>query len=86
METQFSKKFLKKYHKLRQKDRDRFDQRLLVFADNPVHPALRNHALTGKYKGYRSINVTGDIRAIFKMIEENEAYFVDIDNHSNLYS
>ena len=59
-------------------------QRLGLFIADQFHPQLNNHTLTGKYKGYRSINVTGDIRAIFKRDSES-ALFVAIDYHSNLY-
>ena len=38
-----------------------------------------------KYFGCGSINISGDLRAIYKMQDNNIALFVDIDNHSNLY-
>jgi len=57
-----------------------------VFIDNPYSRELRNHALQGKHKGYRSINVTGDVRAIYKHIDSDTHYFVEIGTHSELYS
>ena len=38
------------------------------------------------FTGYRSINITGDLRAVYKFINEEECIFVIIDTHSNLYS
>ena len=38
-----------------------------MFLYDPNHPALRNHALHGKYAGFRSIDVTEDWRALFKI-------------------
>ncbi len=38
-----------------------------LFYDYPDHPSLRNHSLIGKYTGFRSIDVTGDWRAVFKI-------------------
>jgi len=45
---------------------------------------LDNHSLQGTWLGHRSINVTGDFRAIFKETQD-AAIFVDIDTHHNLY-
>ena len=47
-------------------------------------PILNNHALKGKYLGYRSINITGDLRVLYKK-EGNMMIFTVIDTHSNLY-
>jgi len=46
---------------------------------------LNNHALTGQWAGYRSINITGDYRAVYRLAEEDIAYFVALDTHSKLY-
>jgi len=76
--------FDKKYLKLQVKIRDRFRERRDLFLEAPFHPLLDNHALHGKWQGYRSINITDDFRAVFK--QENETItFVDIDTHHNLY-
>jgi addiction module RelE/StbE family toxin len=39
---------------------------LELFNEDPNHPTLRNHPLKEKFTGYRSIDVSGDIRAVFK--------------------
>lgn len=44
-----------------------FRETLELFLDNPDHPSLRNHALREKYSGFRSIDVTDDWRALFKI-------------------
>jgi len=55
-----------------------------LFAENPNHPALRNHLLTGKYAGFRSIDVTEDWRAIYR--EKPELIkFVALGTHARLY-
>ncbi len=46
---------------------------------------LRNHALTGKYLGYRSIDITGSLRAIYRLLDQDIAYFIAVDTHPNLY-
>ena len=80
----FHKDFKKKYQKLPPKIVKKLDDRLRIFKEDEFDPVLNNHALKGKWLGYRSINVTGDIRAIFKRDSES-AVFVTIDKHSNLY-
>lgn len=59
--------------------------RLDIFASDPFNKILNNHALTGKYTGCRSINITGDIRAIYQQADEHTAVFVALGSHSQLY-
>ncbi|MFY9484577.1 MAG: type II toxin-antitoxin system mRNA interferase toxin, RelE/StbE family [Patescibacteria group bacterium] len=85
MTLRLHKNFEKRFNKLPQNIQTKTKQRLVLFLENPFHPQLNNHPLKGNYIGYRSINVTGDWRAIFKLVKEQEAIFVTIDTHSNLY-
>ncbi len=82
----FYKNFSKKLEKISRKDQEKVKQRLILFLKNCYDPTLNNHALRGKYLDYRSINITADLRAIYKRLAEEEVIFVDIDTHSNLYS
>jgi addiction module RelE/StbE family toxin len=61
-----------------------FREVLDLFAENPNHPALRNHTLTGKYAGFRSIDVTDDWRALYRT-ENERIIFVDLGTHGELY-
>ncbi|MBI3442983.1 MAG: type II toxin-antitoxin system mRNA interferase toxin, RelE/StbE family [Candidatus Sungbacteria bacterium] len=85
MNFTFHRQFRKHLEKLNHKQRQRVRERLHIFLDNPFHSALNNHALKGKYLDYRSINITGDLRAIYKSVSEDECIFVALDTHSNLY-
>ena len=80
----YSKDFKKDYKKLPEKIQLRFKERVSIFSQDEFNPVLNNHALKGKYLGYRSINISGDLRAIYKK-EANLIIFVRIDSHSNLY-
>lgn len=63
-------------------------ERILLFSKNPHDPQLNNHPLQRKYTGYRSINITGDYRALYKEVEigdEKIAYFVLLGTHTELY-
>lgn len=86
MKIRFHKNFEKQYKKLKEPQKKKTQERLILFLENPFHFILANHALKGKYTGYRSINITGDLRAVYKFINEQECVFVAVDAHSNLYS
>ena len=77
--------FKKKYQKYPEHLKQIIKSRIVLFTQNPFDPLLNNHPLKGNYKGYRSINITGDFRAIYRLTDPNTAYFVEVDNHSNLY-
>ncbi|RWZ78390.1 MAG: type II toxin-antitoxin system mRNA interferase toxin, RelE/StbE family [Candidatus Microsaccharimonas sossegonensis] len=84
MITSYSKLFIKQAKKLKPEVRKKLQQRIAVFCENPLTPYLRNHALKGKYKEYRSIDVTGDIRALY-LQRDTEAIFDIVGTHSQLY-
>ena len=84
MTISYSKDFIIQAKKLSPKLRQRLQARIVSFSDNPLHPLLRNHALKGRYKQYRSIDITGDVRALY-LQKENEAVFDVIGTHSQLY-
>lgn len=44
-----------------------FRETLELFLDDPKSPHLRNHALREQFAGYRSIDITDDWRALFKI-------------------
>jgi addiction module RelE/StbE family toxin len=81
----FHKNFSKNYKKLSETVRKQFKHRLMLFVENPFHPLLNNHVLHGEWQNFRSINITGNIRAIYQPIGDYTAEFVIIDTHSNLY-
>ena len=85
MIIEFHKSFKKKYGKLRESEKKKFDERFYLFAENPHNPVLKNHALKGKKKGNFSINITGDLRAIYIEKAKDIVIFTDVDSHSNLY-
>lgn len=84
MKIKLHKNFKKQYKKLSESEKKKFKERRDLFLQDEFNPILNNHSLKGKYQGYRSINVTGDLRAIYKR-ETNVAIFVIIGSHSRLY-
>ena len=84
MIIQLHKTFRKQYEKLTQAQKIKFKERRSIFLQDEFSPILNNHALKGKYQGYRSINITGDIRVIYINSSE-DTIFVKIGSHSQLY-
>ncbi|OGH39088.1 MAG: hypothetical protein A3B44_03250 [Candidatus Levybacteria bacterium RIFCSPLOWO2_01_FULL_38_21] len=84
MKIRVHKKFIKGYNKLTTSQQKKFKERRNLFIGDEFNPILNNHALTGKYQGFRSINISGDLRAIFRR-ERDSVLFVALDKHSNLY-
>lgn len=86
MKVRFAKKFKKNYRGSPLKIRREFDKRLKVFITDKFNPALNNHALVGQYISHRSINITGDWRAIFREFDDGEIVYFDLlGTHSQLY-
>jgi addiction module RelE/StbE family toxin len=84
MKIRFHRNFEKQYKKLKKSEQIKIKERLALFLNDEFNPVLNNHPLHGKYKSYRSINITGDLRAVYKRAV-NEGIFVAVDSHSNLY-
>lgn len=86
VKVDFTNKFDKQIIKAPLKIKKALRERLELFKDNPFYPLLKNHLLTGDYKGYRSINITGDWRAIYSEHEEGKLIiFESLGTHSQLY-
>ena len=81
----YHRAFEKRFALLDVKTQEQFYKRLRLFWSDKFHPQLNNHQLAGKYSEYRSINITGDYRALYKEITDEVVEFKTIDTHSNLY-
>ena len=80
-----TKSFDKQFIRLPSKDKQRFNTRLEIFKAHPFDVRLRNHALKGKYLGYRSIDIAGDLRALYTVKGDVVIIFAFIGSHSQLY-
>ncbi len=78
--------FDKEIKRLRVNEQKKLKQRLNLFRIDPNNLTLNNHALKGKGGSYFSINITGDLRAIYKPLGEDAVLFLTVDTHRNLYS
>ena len=85
MTIQYMPKFKKQYKKLPKKFQLQFDERIHLFAIDPTNPKLRVHPLRGKFVGYWSMDISGDIRALYIKRGEELIIFGLIGTHSQLY-
>lgn len=85
MRVRFHKKFIKRLAKLPVKVEDAFYARLEIFRTNKFDSILNNHSVDKVFPNRRSINITGDYRAIFEDNDDN-VIFITIGTHSELYS
>ena len=85
MKIQYTPKFKKQYKKLPAKLQNQFNERLRLFIKDPTNPVLRTHPLKGSYSGYWSLNISGDLRALYLKKGEELIIFALIGTHSQLY-
>jgi len=85
MRARFNKAFAKQLGRYPHKVQLAFQKRLELFLNDSMNQLLSNHALTGRWDGYRSINISGDLRAVYEMIDKDMVYFVAFGSHSQLY-
>ena len=83
MRINYKRKFEKQYKKAPLKIKLAFKKRIKLFLKNPFDPILHNHSLGGELKKYRSIDITGDWRAIYS--ENKVIVFSAFGTHSQLY-
>jgi addiction module RelE/StbE family toxin len=86
MIIKFHKNFRRKFKKLTPKLKDKTNNAIKIFKQNPHEPILQNHPLRGKMLNQRAFSVSGSIRIVF---EERGDYiivlFLDIGNHPQVY-
>jgi addiction module RelE/StbE family toxin len=85
MNVKTTRGFDKQYVKLNPKIKSQFKTRLDLFVTDPFDAQLRNHSLKGKYLGYRSIDVSGDVRALYTVKGDTIFIVGFIGTHSQLY-
>lgn len=85
MQVHFHRHFNRRFAKLPIKIQNKAIERIQAFISDPYNEILRNHILMGKYLGLRSIDITGDFRAIYDPISSDTVLFIDIGTHSQLY-
>ena len=65
----------------------RYYERENIFLEDLNNPVLKNHSLKGEMKGFYSFSIAGDIRVIYKFMDNEKvlAIFIDIGSHNQVY-
>jgi len=66
MTLRTTNRFDKAFARLAVRDQRRVEAALTLFMDQPFHPALKNHGLTGKLRGLRAISAGYDLRIVYE--------------------
>ena len=87
-EIKYGTRFRKQYLKSDKTIKTAFAQTIEMFLEDSNHPSLRNHQLRKKFAGYRSIDITDDWRALFKIKKGKTKTIITfhiLGTHSQLY-
>lgn len=84
MNIRFHRNFKKALKKQPGSIQIKFKNKFKTFENDQFHYSLNNHALTGKFTGWRSFNITGDIRVHYQE-SGDEIILMNIGSHSELY-
>jgi mRNA-degrading endonuclease YafQ of YafQ-DinJ toxin-antitoxin module len=84
MRVIFHKDFEKTFRHLTPSQKKKFGERLSIFLEEPFAEVLENHPPKGRYKGYKSISIGGDLRALYKEVSRETAIFTHIGTHHQL--
>ena len=77
-----SRRFTEQRNTLPPHIRKKIEKVFLLFQDNPFHPSLRLHQLSGKLKEFWSVSIDLKYRIMFKFTGEGNALFVSVGTHA----
>ncbi|MBI4975457.1 type II toxin-antitoxin system mRNA interferase toxin, RelE/StbE family [Candidatus Peregrinibacteria bacterium] len=77
----FKPYFLRRYKKLPSDLRVEIREKIELFKENPSHPFLKTHKLSGRMEGLYSFSVNYQYRIVFKYREDGEVSLLTIGTH-----
>ncbi len=88
MQIRLSEKVIRNIKKISQKDKKLasvIKKQLKIFENDPKHPSLRTHKLSGNFSSRWSISITRSIRMTYILRSNTKAYFIAIGTHDQVY-
>ena len=76
------KKFLESLHRLSTVLQKRAEKAQELLMENPFHPSLRLHKLSGRMEGLWSISINQQYRILFEPLDDGDVLFVSIGTHA----
>lgn len=87
MRVKYHREFVKSYKKRiasNPKLVSQFQKQLQKFLDDKSNHTLKDHKLVGEKLEFRAFSITGDIRVVYKIVED-EVWLYDIGSHNQVY-
>ena len=81
----FEKHWLKYLAGLTEKQKEHLRERLAIFKGDVFDKRLKTHRLKGNLKEYYAFSISYSDRIVFKIIEDNSVYSIDIGRHDVCY-
>jgi addiction module RelE/StbE family toxin len=85
MNVIYHRKFLKAFEKLPAQIQKQVSKRIILFQKDPFNPLLNNHSIEYSHPNWLSINITGDYRVFYEIVDEFTAILLRVGTHSELY-
>lgn len=88
MIVKLSSSVQKEIKKIYQKDKklaNRIEKQIALFEENPKHPSLRTHKLSGAMDNMWSMSITMNIRMVYVLLDQSHVIFVKIGTHDEVY-
>lgn len=86
MNLKYSTKFLASFRNLVKDQKRAALAAIALFQEYPYHPALHNHALTGRMIGKRAFAADSDLRIVFSdRSDYRDVTLLDIGKHEDVY-
>jgi Txe/YoeB family toxin of toxin-antitoxin system len=81
------KKIFRKWSHQHPELKAQFAKKIVQFEEDPFHPSLKTHTLSGVLKGLWSFRITYEHRLVFDFIDESRTHVVliDIGSHEEVY-
>jgi addiction module RelE/StbE family toxin len=79
--TRDFKKIIKKNPDLKEK----LCEALELFVNEPYHPLLGTHKLSGKLKGHHAFGLGYDCRVVIKFIDNEKVALISVGKHEEVY-
>lgn len=85
MQITYHKNYQKAFDKLPPKQQLKIVETLERFAQNPHDKSIQNHELKGNMKGLRAISAGGDLRLIFREVNNYQLVkFILVGTHNQV--
>ncbi|MDZ7586894.1 MAG: type II toxin-antitoxin system mRNA interferase toxin, RelE/StbE family [Patescibacteria group bacterium] len=86
VKIEFTVSFNRRLKKLTPQVKNKFTNLIVLFSENPFHPRLKTHKLTGQLKNRYAFSITPNLKVIFKFIDNHQtALLISVGSHDQVY-